>query len=163
MRVDAKAYFVKEILPCHARMYAAALAILESADDAKDAVQSAMLNVWESIRRGNRPENPNGYCMKALRNVCINSLNQSRRMQYLDENIVGAVAKNEGEDNMRLKDAEICLRELPENERRAVEMRAYGGLSSKEIAAALNVAEPNARKILSRGRLHLRNFFSKQS
>lgn len=161
MRVDAKAYFTTEILPCHARMYAAARAIMGTADDAKDAVQSAMLNVWESIRRGNRPENPLGYCMKALRNECINSLNQSRRMQDFDENIVDAVGINDGDDSMRLKDAERGLRELPENERRAVEMRAYGGCSSKEIAAALNVAEPNARKILSRGRQHLRNFFSK--
>lgn len=43
MEIAPRKYFTDNILPCNARMYAAALAITGSPEDAADAVQTAML------------------------------------------------------------------------------------------------------------------------
>lgn len=40
-------FFRNEIMPCHKAMYRLAYMILENADDASDAVQMAMIRIWE--------------------------------------------------------------------------------------------------------------------
>ena len=74
MNSDHRKYFDSQILPCHRRMYAAALAMLGSTDDAADAVQTAMLNIWEAVADGSRFDAPMSYALSALRNVCLSAI-----------------------------------------------------------------------------------------
>lgn len=141
-------------------MYAAAMAFLKDPECAKDAVQTAMLRIYESISKGERPEYPPAYCMTVLKNTCVNTLNSQKHLTQLPDNDIEQSVDNNAEAVIYLSEVKDKLRQLPANERIAVEMRAYGGCSSQEIAALLGVTEPNARKLLSRGRMHLRNFFS---
>lgn len=161
MRDDKKIYFTQRILPCSRRMYAAALAIIGSSDDASDAVQTGMLRIWENIRDGKYPENPEGYCLLTIRNICISMLDRQRREQPLDDNPAVGNAENPAEMKLQLSEVELGLRALPPNERKAIELNAWGGCRPEEIAGILGVTEPNARMILSRGRRHLRKIFSK--
>lgn len=46
--------FKQQILPFHAMMYGVAKAILESEDDACDAVQDSMMSLWQSATRSRR-------------------------------------------------------------------------------------------------------------
>jgi RNA polymerase sigma factor (sigma-70 family) len=49
-----------------------------------------------------------------------------------------------------------CLKELPDRERRAIELRYLSDASTAEIARALNVSESNARRIVFNGLRRLR-------
>ena len=54
--------FKQQILPFHAMMYGVAKAILESEDDACDAVQDSMMSLWQ--KRDSLPSvaNLRAYC-----------------------------------------------------------------------------------------------------
>ena len=70
--------------------------------------------------------------------------------------------KNGIEEAVELNEVRASLMKLPEKERKAVEMSAYAGSSTDDIAKALGVTPVNARQILSRGRRTLRSLFSKK-
>lgn len=159
----AKRYFTQTILPCHARMYAAALAITGSREDASDVVQSAMMRIWEKVKNGWNPESPMAYCLKTVRNISIseNAVRMKKTSFPLEMQAVPDDDSSEKRTDLLMVE-EMMLR-LSANERQAVEMSAYGGCSSEEIATALGVSSDNARKILSRGRKRLRSMFEKHS
>ena len=141
-------------------MYAAALAILGSPSDAEDAVQAAMLRIWENIRRGNIPDAPEPYALAAVRNICLSELARSRRFEAFTGEHRDPPAAT-GDARIELGEVTKMMRSLPEMERRAIELTAYAGCSSDELGAALGTSAANARQILSRGRKKLRSFFSR--
>ncbi len=148
------------ILPLHGRMYAAALAITGSADDAADAVQTAMMRVWEGIADGNRPTTPAAYCIAAVRNTSLSALADSKKLVSCDNGCLpepGIAA--DAEKRIELSEAVGMLNNLSYRERKAVEMNAFAGCSADEIADALDISTSNARQILSRARRHLRSLF----
>lgn len=163
MESTMKKYFAERFLPCTSRMYAAALAILGSQSDAEDAVQTAMLKIWENIRRGNIPDSPEAYALTAVRRICLNELSRLQRLTALDAGNLHNLpsGSNAGEEQIALGEVTELMRSLPATERRAIELTAYGGCSSDELAAALGTSSANARQILSRGRKKLRSLFSR--
>lgn len=160
--IAPRKYFTDHILPCSAKMYAAALAITGSREDASDAVQTAMLKVWERVSAGIYPESPAAYCLSAIRNICITECTRTSRYVAIDETPDVAPDKNGIEEAVELNEVRASLMKLPEKERKAVEMSAYAGSSTDDITKALGVTPVNARQILSRGRRTLRSLFSKK-
>ena len=154
MDSSARTYFTEVILPCHARMYAAALAITGSSDVARDAVQTAMMRLWETVRKGSLPESAMPYCLSAVRNICITEMAYKRRKVPIDTVAEPSTA------TCRAKEVADALRMLPAKERQAVEMSAWGGCSADDIAGALGTNAVNARQLLSRGRKRLRSLFT---
>ncbi len=161
MNSPARKYFTEAVLPCHARMYAAALAITGSPDDASDAVQTAMLRVWETVSKGMVLESPVSYCLSAVRNICFTEILRNKRLVPIDGITEEASESNRTEKAVELTEVTDALGRLSETERRAVEMSAYSGCSADQIAQALGTNAVNARQILSRGRKRLRSFFNK--
>ncbi len=162
MESAMKEYFAERFLPCTSRMYAAALAILGSQSDAEDAGQTAMLRIGENIRRGNLSDAPDAYAMAAVRNICFSELSRTQRLEAFDgDRLTVRAGSNGGEEQVALGEVTSLMRSLPAAERRAIELTAYAGCSSDEVAAALGTSAANARKILSRGRKKLRSLFSR--
>ena len=159
MSRDRKKYFTERILPHSAKMYGVAFAITGSREDASDAVQTAMLRIWKSISEGADPENPGAYCLTAVRNICLNEILRTQKLTALgnEENLPSA--NSEAEATLTLKEVTTRLRSLPEKERMAIELTAYAGCSSEDVANVLSVSPANARQILSRGRRKLRELF----
>ena len=160
MNIAPREYFTTSILPCNARMYAAALAITGSPEDAADAVQTAMLRIWEGVSKGIFPEAPMAYCLSAIRNICITETVRASRKVSLDNTKEISSGKSGVEEKLELNEVRTKLKRLPGNERKAVEMSAYSGCSADDIAEALGVTPVNARQLLSRGRRRLRSFFT---
>lgn len=156
---NPREYFVETILPFSGKMFGVAAAITGSREDASDAVQTAMLRIWETVRSGIRPENPSAYCMSAIRNICLSEIAHSSRAVSLDSQSEIPSEKNSAESFLALKEVIGHLRKLPDKERQAVEMSAFAGSSSDDIAEALSVSTANARQLLSRGRRKLRDWF----
>lgn len=161
MLLDERSYFSQTILPLHGRMYAAALAITGSPDDAADAVQTAMMKIWEGIAAGNRIDAPAAYCLKAVRNVALNEIGRRHSCVNIDSEGEKLPASDSADSGVRMKDATSILASLPDRERMAVELTAFDGCSSEEVAGSLGVSPSNARQILSRARRHLRSLFDK--
>jgi RNA polymerase sigma-70 factor (ECF subfamily) len=61
----------RKSFPCGSR-YSVAVKMLENDDDAEDAVQEAMLRLWEA--RADNLANPGGYAMQTLKNYCLDRL-----------------------------------------------------------------------------------------
>lgn len=139
-----------------------AVAILGSEDDAADAVQTAMMRIWNGLGKESLPENPKAYCLATLRNICLTALDNSRRYCSLEEMPQRVSDTGNVEDALGLRAVTEVMRRLPQKERRAVELSAYSGCTALEIARALDVSEANARQILCRGRRHLREFFKEK-
>lgn len=160
MSSDLRQYFTDTILPLHGRMYIAAFAITGSVDDASDAVQTAMLRIWETLNDGSKIDRPLAYCLSTVRNICLKEINRNKNRVSIEAfSIEDSV--NPAESIMELNEVSDALSLLSESERRAVELRAYAGCSSKDIAEELGTNSINARKILSRGRKKLKSFFTK--
>ena len=72
-------------MPCHKAMYRLAYMILENADDASDAVQIAMIRIWE--HRDSMPEigNPTAYCISAARYAAIDIARSRKPSDQLSE------------------------------------------------------------------------------
>ncbi|MEE1022958.1 MAG: sigma-70 family RNA polymerase sigma factor [Muribaculaceae bacterium] len=157
---EKRKYFSDTVLPLQGRMYAAALAITGSADDAADAVQTTMMRVWEGIAQGNRPANPAAYCIASVRNASLTIIARRRTGIAIDGNDgIDPPSDDAADSRAELSDARRLMGSLPERERKAVEMNAFAGCSADEIAEALDVTAANARQILSRARRHLRSLF----
>lgn len=137
-----------------------AVAITGSREDASDAVQTAMLRIWENICAGSVPDNPAAYCLSAVRNICITQYERSKRTAPLTEDEAPPSAKSNAEDSLTLTEVIGRLKTLPDKERQAVEMSAFAGSTSEDIADALSVSSANARQLLSRGRRKLREWFT---
>lgn len=159
MRDNLRKYFVEEILPNSARMFGVAAAITGSREDASDAVQTAMLRIWENVCAGTIPDNPTAYCLSAVRNICLTQYIRAKRTVSLDNDEITTTEKNNAEDSLSLREVIGHMRSLPEKERQAVELTAFAGYSSEDIAAELKVTKVNARQLLSRGRRKLRDLF----
>lgn len=159
MEIAPRKYFTDNILPCNARMYAAALAITGSPEDAADAVQTATLRIWENICKGIFPEVPAAYCLSAIRNICLTESARASRKIPLDTTREIPTGDDGTEKAIELNEVTATLRRLPEKERKAVEMSAFAGCSADDIAEVLGISAANARQILSRGRRRLRSFF----
>lgn len=155
---NPRKYFSENILPNSGRMFGVAVAITGSREDASDAVQTAMLRIWENICAGTVPDNPAAYCLSAIRNICITQYELSKRAAPLDKDVGAIATKGNAEDSLTLTEVIGRMHTLPDKERQAVEMSAFAGSSSEDIADALSVSTANARQLLSRGRRKLREW-----
>lgn len=120
--------------------YSRAVAILADEDDAKDAVQEAVVKTL--VRIGVR--DAVAYCFRSTENECVNILRRRRRMVRLDEEAVGS-----GEDHrlhQELKESRAVL--LP-MERRVLELRRDHGYGIAETAKQVGVSTATVKRLLA--------------
>ena len=68
-------------LPYSVRFYRVAYHLLESQQDAEDAVQTLYLKLWDSRDRMSEIKNPLAYGIFILKNICIDRIRRSLWMQ----------------------------------------------------------------------------------
>lgn len=157
--------FKQQILPFHAMMYGVAKAILESEDDACDAVQDSMMSLWQ--KRDSLPSvaNLRAYCAAAVRNQCMTMVRE--RAAHRQESLEVAPAVVDDSTEKRVDDADAIARlsnvidRLPASQAEVMRLSAFGGLSNDEIAQATGLDNQNVRTLLSRGRRKIKEMFIK--
>lgn len=157
--------FKQQILPFHTMMYGVARAILESEDDACDAVQDSMMSLWQ--KRDSLPmvANLRAYCAATVRNQCMTMAREraAHRQESLED--APAVADDSSESRIDDADAIAGLRKvidrLPASQAEVIRLSAFGGLSNDEIARATGLDNQNVRSLLSRGRRKIKDMFIK--
>jgi RNA polymerase sigma-70 factor (ECF subfamily) len=154
-----KERFKTEIIPLRQSMLAVAVKMLDNGDDAEDAVQEAMLRLWEA--RADNLANPGGYAMQTLKNYCLD------RLRAVKETVDVGEASLQDDDNPYLaterRDAVALVRKiistLPRTQKMLIEMRDVEGYELEEIAAITGANVAAVTMNLSRARKTVRNRF----
>jgi RNA polymerase sigma factor (sigma-70 family) len=141
-------------------LLAACRSVVRDDDDARDALQSAMLSAWRAIgRRGEAPVRP--WLFRIARNEAISVLRRRRPAAELSDALgagtdVHATAAGRFELARLLGDLET----LPRRQREALLLRTLGDTGYDEIARrqetsrqAVRQSVATARRTLRRGRL----------
>lgn len=156
--------FNTQIVIHYRTMYRVALSLTHSPDDAADAVQDAMSNLWDARRMLDGVHDSKAYCIRTVRNSCLEKLRRVDMTDRLDEAVQCDVAASDGREVEMLDElnrVNEAIDALPPLSRRVLRMNAYDGCSGQEIAEATGLSEANVRVILSRTRKRLRTLFSK--
>lgn len=152
---------IKEIwLPLSDRFYRVAYHILESQEDAEDAVQELYLKLIKSPAKFSEIQDPAAFGITILRNICIDIIRrrEKRKSEELHEYMIAdesspdkAVAEK---DKLRVLIQEIGR--LPQKQSMVLKMRTIDGLEYEEIAQRTGLSQVNIRVLISIARKTLK-------
>ena len=131
------------------QIYAYCLHQLRSREEAEDAVQTTFLNAFRGLQRGTTTSFEQAWLYKIAQNVCIARRSSSGRRLKLEtpddfeilQEVVAAEATAVDRDTLELMGLEEALDSMPENQRKAILLREWQGLSYREIAAELDLSQ----------------------
>jgi RNA polymerase sigma-70 factor, ECF subfamily len=154
--LDADAHAARELYERHSpRVLAYCLSKLGRREDAEDAVQTTFLHAVRGLRRGVVPSVEVAWLLGIARNVCLSRFESAGRRGRLElvcdpVDLERSAAPQGRRDE--LIGLEQALASLPEQQRQAVLLRDWRGLSYEEVAAQLGVSLANAETLIFRGR-----------
>ncbi len=136
-------------------MYKAAIAILNSDEDAADAIADTILICWEKLDQLKKPEFFRTWMTRILINKCKDIIRKRKRYSFVEE-VPDVSVQEEGFENVEWKDALNCL----EEKYRLVAVLYYvEGFSTVEIGKMLGMPDSTVRSRLSRARRKLAQEF----
>ncbi|HET7738054.1 MAG TPA: RNA polymerase sigma factor [Tepidiformaceae bacterium] len=147
----------------HRQCFAFSLRMLGSESDAEEAVQETFVRVWRNARQYD-PERAGvaGWTLSITRNLCIDELRRRRRRApqapELDSNSTHPAPERTDEEAERAilgEQVRGALQSLPGEQRSAIELVYFHGLTSQEVGRVLNVPAPTVRSRLRLGLLKL--------
>ena len=151
------AEFSRTWLPLRDLLYRTATWILESPQDAEDALQDLYLKLWGTRNELDSVDNPKAYAIRMMKNLCIDRLRKRRVTEPLDSVIAAMPSADETMDNrQRLDRAMQRISQLPPRQRQALQMSLIEGLSYKEIAEKTGLSQLNLRVLVSTARKRIR-------
>jgi RNA polymerase sigma-70 factor (ECF subfamily) len=128
---------------------------LRSRSEAEDAVQTTFLYVLRALRRGVVPECESAWLTTIARNVCRSQRRTLDRRgplaSELDLDTI-ALARPDGDEDELLMGLREALASIPERQRRALVLREWQGLPTREIASRLGLSPPATCALLTRAR-----------
>jgi RNA polymerase sigma factor (sigma-70 family) len=129
---------------------------LGSREEAEDAVQSTFLNAFRGIKRGVVPELESAWLFKIAHNVCLSRRRTSWRRGRIesptDFDVVEELTPAPSRRSDELIGLQDVLEQLPENQRRAILLREWQGLSYREIAEELELSQAAVETLIFRAR-----------
>ena len=132
---------------------------LGSREEAEDAVQSTFLNAFRGIKRGIVPELESAWLFKIAENVCLSRRRSTWRRNRIESPTDFDVVEELAPAPSRLADELVglqdVLEQMPENQRRAILLREWQGLSYREIAAELELSQTAVETLIFRARRSL--------
>ena len=141
----------------HGRMvYGVCRLLLRDAVEAEDAAQQTFLSAYRALLAGQEPREPSAWLGTIARNVCRSRL-RARRTEPLTlvTEPVGDELQREVTRRQEVEALCAALAELPPQQRDAVVLREFYGLSYAEVAAALGLSGAAVESLLFRSRKRL--------
>ena len=151
-------------MPLQQMLYREAYRMLGDRFEAEDAVQNLYVRLWEQKERLDDLVSPKEYCLRALKNICID---RWRRMRARDEEVdfVEEISEANAPPDTEREEAEDFvehfLATLPERQQRVMTMKMQGN-SIEEIAEVTKLTEGNVKVMLSRIRKRFRELYYKR-
>ncbi len=146
-------------------VFALAMAILRSQSEAEDALQDVMVKIWGKAQAYNpQSGKPLSWVMTLTRNHAIDRLRSLKRHQEVrqeasDNQLFSPLEKDTRQEAERRESATAIQRamlELPEEQRQAIELAYFHGLTHSEIASTLNQPVGTIKARIRRGMQRLR-------
>jgi len=135
-------------------------ALLRDRTEAEDATQQTFLSAHRALLGGTDPREPAAWLATIARNECWARI-RSRMREPLAVAELEAVAATSDPLAEAIRNADLAalwraIEELPRQQRNALLLREFGGLSYDELAAALAVSGAAVESLLFRARHGLR-------
>ena len=155
--MDSK-QFNNQVITLSDNFFRLAKSILRNADLAQDAVQDLIVKLWE--KRGNLDEVENipAFTMRAMRNLCLDSIRQQHDEQELppETEYVELNPHQQTEQKDMVRQIKLIIDNLPELQRTVIRMRDVEGMEISEIAFITSLTENAVTVNLSRARQKIR-------
>ena len=138
-RAAPEADATRDLYERYARqIYTYCLHQLGNKEEAEDAMQSTFLNAFRGFKRGVDPEFESAWLYKIAQNVCLTRQRSSSRRRKVespgDLDSMQDVLPSHTADSDELIGLPEALEGMPPQQRRALLLREWQGLSYKEIA-----------------------------
>lgn len=150
------------------RMIAFAACLTDTAN-AEDIVQECIVSAWESYRCGKEIANCEAYLVRSIRNRCLDHIKSSAIKNRTEPDaktltgIADPVSPEKAAENREcVNRIRLIMQNMPFRYRTALQLRDFLGYEMDEIAQILETDEQNARKILSRARMAIREALVKR-
>ena len=129
--------------------------LLHSEADAEDAVQEALIDLWQRRNELDHVRDLRAYAMQSLKNRCISFLRKSRdiatdKIELFDSVDDDAIREEVALTEERAARLDTMMAQLPERQREAVTMRYIEGVSHEEMQRRLGMSSTNVYATLSR-------------
>src|SRR5258707_428086 len=120
------------------------------------------MNAFRGLKRGVVPEAEQAWLFKIAENVCLSRRRSSWRRGKVEspndfEVLQEVTPSRTTNGNVELIGLEDALAAMPENQRRAILLREWQGLSYHEIAAELELSQSAVETLIFRARRSLAN------
>ena len=156
--------FKETWMPFAGRFYRVAYYILESRDDAEDAVQDLFMKLWKMRTTLGSIKNPASFGITVLRNLCLDRIRAASSSKVVSPapetmDFLPDPAGTTDESLIRKEDLEkirACMARLPDKQRKVLEMRVFENMPFEEIARQTGLSEVNVRVKLSNARKNLK-------
>ena len=154
------------------KMYAVALRMCASREDAQDCMQEAMIRAYRAIEDFRFQSSFSTWIYRITMNTCLDELRRRkvRQATSLDALLDAGWAPSGGESpeghamqQDRRRALEGAIHALPEDMRAAIVLRDIQGYSYDEIADILSVNVGTIKSRISRGREKLREILSEHT
>ncbi|MBS0265447.1 MAG: RNA polymerase sigma factor [Planctomycetes bacterium] len=158
------------IRPIESQIIRSVWRITQNSNDAEDAFQEAMTQIWEQLPRLRAHPNPTALVLRICTNVACDAVRRKLRRDHRERSRNAAEADSTARDGTaavldseRRDQVQGAIARLPEQQATAVSMRFLLSCSYEEIAQALDCAEPTARVHVMRGLSRLRSLLTNHS
>lgn len=136
--------------------------------EAEDAVQDALLRLWQLHERLQLPVD--ALAVVLTRNICIDMLRRKMHRETLEESWeqdrdAGSnqtTSLHDSADHERIERLMTVVDTLPDFQQTLLRLRHIEGMEMGELARLLQMKEPAVRKALSRARMAVRDRYLKQ-
>jgi RNA polymerase sigma-70 factor (ECF subfamily) len=139
-------------------VYGVCRVLLRDADEAEDAAQQVFLSAHRSMLGGSEPRDPAAWLGTIARHECQSRFRarMATPLTLVDERHAASVDV-EHVAGQHAEVAALCaaLAELPQQQREAIVLREFYGLSYDEVRAALGVSDAAVESLLFRARKRL--------
>lgn len=153
---EARKRFYAVYLSNRVVLVAYASRLLGSREAAEDVVQEAYVRFTQSLAQGGATVNPRAYLFRVVRNLAYNICKRRQyeqrqlRQEVPDWGVPASLPSQE--DILHLRDSARRLAQLvsdlPQNQRKALEMHRFGGRTMAQVARHLGVSERTAYRLM---------------
>ena len=154
--------FKQLILTNQPDMQRYATALLGDADAATDAVQEAVIELWQQRERLDKVVNLKGYCITLVKRRCVDQLRQIHPTTPIDEEALMKADPPPDDIEERYQLALRMVEHLPKRQREAILLKYEQGKENKEIEQIMNMSSTHLYATLSRAYSALREMMLKQ-
>lgn len=148
--------FIRVYLPLGEGLYRVAFRLLDSREEAEDAIQDLYIKLWGRLDVLDEVKNPQAWCLTMMRNMCVDRLRAKAGQQVLPL-AESLPAEDVPESSTRMERTLAAVRALPPQSKELLRLRLVEDLSYEEIARRTGLTKIALRVAFHRLKNQLKN------